>query len=513
MMAIDDYINADRLRTESNKRKLREVETTSYVPSFQGYLHLDFSVHVPCSVDTLEGCRLQIDDVSQAQLENLVMLFLCSQEVELVVSTSPDELFYICPFDTGMVGTGTPPTQKAFGVDHNTMVLWNLPRFESKTVAFDNADERVIRDMATNTTIVLSLPQQYYTRLHFTYPVYQWGAPNSEKADDLQEQFESSLVSTGTLDSLLPWPNAIAAPTGQEPYVFWDAPTPEPIAYFDTTIPYDAGIFLRWTGCIIMLLNTLVIVGLSCMLRWKKMREKHRALKRKQQENLKKEFLDTEAGVSAILMESKHYALTKSYQHRGDRNISGVEVDLKMVDQPLQLLESTNSTSSHRSLVSNHTSSHRSAISNHSSSSSHRSSYSNFMPMMQSPPSPIPRNPASPAKSPMQTKEDLLLARAKLIQGSPMNSTPWFTDQLDTLLRKRSNDDDDEDAESDEDLQILDLVKTDVSRSGSQSNDDMQDISSVDPRVEYTKTKQDKIIERILPTSFSYATVIYTGKN
>ncbi len=455
-MTIENYINADTLRTESNKRKLRTVETTSYVPNFQGYLHLDFSIHVPCSLDSVEGCRLEVDGASQAQLESLIMLYLCSQGVELVVSTSPDQLHYVCPFDSGMVGV--PPTQKAFGVDHNTMIVWNLPRVTSTTVAFDNAEERVIRDMATNTTIVLSLPQQYYTRLHFTYPVYQWGALNAEEVDNLQEQFESSLVSTGTLDSLLPWPNAISAPTGQEPQVFWDAPTPEPIPNFDTTIPYNAGIVLRRTGYTIMILNTLMMIGLTIMLRCKKSRDKRRALERKKQEHLKMKFLDTEAGISAILMESKHYALTKSYQQREDRNISGVEVDLKMVDHPLQLLEYHSG--SQRSLLSNNSTSHRSSHSDADNS------------LMQSPPSPIPTRSKSPAKSPMQTKEDLLLARAKLIQGSSMkNSTPWYTEYKDKLLRKSSNDDD-EDAESDDDdLQILDLYK----KINNQNDDDDDD--------------------------------------
>uniref|UniRef100_A0A7S0XQA4 Uncharacterized protein n=1 Tax=Pseudo-nitzschia delicatissima TaxID=44447 RepID=A0A7S0XQA4_9STRA len=463
-MAIEEYLNANILRVESTKartRKLQEIGN-GYVPSFQGYLHLDFSVHVPCSFESIERCQLSVNDDSQARLESLVMLFLCSQEVELVVSTAPDQLLQVCPFDSSAAQAQE---------NKNTMVVWNLPRFDAKTIAFEDPDNQLkIQDMKTNTTIILELPQQYYTRLHFTYPVYQWGALNSEKADSLQEQFEETLVSTGTLDSLLPWPNAIAAATGQEPYVFWDEPTPAPVREFDTTIPLGATLVLRWTGIGMMIANTLLLLGLTTLLHLRNKKPKKKNL-----DNWKAEYLDTEAGVSAILMESKHYALTKSYQQRGDRNISGVEVDLKMADHPLQLLESKSSSS----VVSNH-SSHRSIVSNHSS---HRSVHSNRSPMLQplqSPPSPISSiNSNSPAKSLLQTKEDLLLARVKMIQGSG-NSTPWFTDHKNNLLQKQNSEIDD-DAESDEDLQILDLIKTnDGSDSRTSSKNEMiQDISGV----------------------------------
>ena len=480
MMAVEEYLKANMARIETTNNAQRTLqendENESYAPSFEGYLDIGFSIHVPCDLQTLLDCRLDIDDFSQSRLESLVMLFLCSEGVELVVSTAPDEVFFVCPFNDKKEVRTLPTTKVASSnpallinlVEENAepepMMVWNLPRFESETIAFDNpsGEQKTIMDMATNTTFILNNgpTQQYYTKLLFTYPVYQWGSSDPVLAEAaFQEEFDSTVVSTGTLDALLPWPNAVAAAFGQEPYIFWDADLPPQPGYFDNTLPSGAIDFLRITGYSILVLNTIAVLALSICSYFKERRDAKKAKFRYYEDNSNQlhdwrnhggresDYLDTEAGVSAILMESKHYALAKSQAfdtertynitnvtNSADRNISGVEVDLKMVDHPSQLVR---------------TQSNVSEDSHNNQSSLSQLHYDH----QRSPPT-------------MDKKEDLLLARAKI--GT---STPWFSDKklLNTKIdRKRTlgvDYDDDEDQAENEDLQLLDLVspKSEVS--------------------------------------------------
>ena len=489
------------------RRRMQRQQTPSgngYAPSFEGFLSLGFSMHVPCD-DPMGDCKLTIDNSSQGRLESLIMLFLCSQGVELVISTDPDTLIDVCPFNS-QKNNDEPSNEKQAQTKalilnpQVPMILWNLPRFESETIAFDDpsSEPETIVDMATNTTFVMNKgPRQYYTQLNFTYPVYQWGEEDPSVANALQEEFDNGVVSTGNLEFLLPWPDAIAAPLGDEPYVFWDA---APVGTFDTTIPTGVGIGLRWLGSGLIVANTLACVILSLMARdtrrHKEKKYRHsmnskngnhshlhhdgsgRSGRRSRQQS---DYLDTEAGVSAILMESKHYALTKSeafvssksnnnhHNHNndgGDRNITGVEVDLKMVDHAGHLHNK----------------------SNNNINSQHQPHYDHK------------RSPIS-----LERKEDRLLARAKLQQQQRANSyrstisnnskngngnnrmssnsngnrngngssnsdgtnndtgTQWFAGK--NLLGQNSNDDDDDDDDDNyynnddkNDLQIIDLT-------------------------------------------------------
>jgi hypothetical protein len=501
-------------RRNMQQQQQQQQMQGGYVPSFEGYLSLGFSIHVPCDY-SMSDCRLTIDDFSQGRLESLVMLFLCSQGVELVISTAPDTLIDVCPFNTrkyhddSSINNNNQAQTKAMILNPQTpMIVWNLPRFESKTIAFGDpsSEKESILDMATNTTFTITKgPQQYYTQLNFTYPVYQWGEEDPSVANALQEELDTGVVSTGTLESLLPWPDAIAASKGDEPYVFWDEPLPAAIGYFDTTIPAGVGVALRYFGTGLIVANTLVCVMLSLVARDTRRRKemKFRNYKKSKNNNhddggrsgqnrwdrsrQESDYLDTEAGVSAILMESKYYALTKSeafvssnnasssnhhQQHNnnhhdvninnnnhhhyhnggGDRNITGVEVDLKMVDHAGYL---------------------------HNSNSQQQPHYDHM------------RSPSS-----VEEKEDRLLARAKLQQqqrassyrstinsngndngngvdngvsnngngnrntsdGTNITSTRWFSGKK--LLGQNSNDDDDDDYndEDKDDLQILDIA-------------------------------------------------------
>lgn len=345
------------LETVFHDRKLQA--TTGYVPGFEGYISIAFSVHIPF-------WELLVDDLEQERLESLVMLFLCSQGVQLVISTDPTSLIPVCPFndigsntDNYSNGNNSNNNAKiqasmtrsavnsvaAMGDDDNAehMIVWNLPRFETLTLPFE--EKELVLDMATNTTHGeaiardgqpnLRWPQQHYTQLNFTYPVYQWGSEDSVVASELQAEFDASVVRTGTLDGLLPWPNVQTASIGNEPYVFWDEPLPLEPRYFDTEIPQDVTLILQYLGIGLLVANTMVVLVLSCVARIQGRRAENRMKRRREEYRRHRlggpEYLDTEAGVSAILLESKQYALTKtlgsSSPTRG-ANLAAVEVGL-----------------------------------------------------------------------------------------------------------------------------------------------------------------------------------------
>jgi len=329
-----------RTRTEQQQlqrqRATQEQAQNGYVPGFEGYISIAFSVHIPF-------WELTVDDLEQERLESLVMLFLCSQGVEMVLSTDPTTLFPVCPFNDIGNGNGNSNEHKALTrsaahavVDGgDPVVVWNLPKMDTLTLPF--RAEELVRDMATNTTeSVTRAPaapsselQQHYTRLNFTYPVYEWGSEDPSVRDELQLAFDTSVVETKTLDGLLPWPNAQTAPIGEEPYVFWDEPLPDAGLVYDTEIPELAGTVLRWIGVGLLALNTLVVLCLSTgarlhVCRLKKSAERrllllqtgshhhhHHPYGRYGGGGHDQQILDTEEGVSAILMESKQYALSK----------------------------------------------------------------------------------------------------------------------------------------------------------------------------------------------------------
>lgn len=320
-------------------RSLQAEETNRYVPSYEGTVSIGFSVHVPY-------WELDVDKTEQERLESLVMLFLCSQGVEMVVSTAqPNVLFPVCPFNNNgndsSVMTAMAKSDGNSVVDRSleNMIVWNLPKFTTTTLPFQ--EEEIVEDMVSQSFYIESQPsgqrQQYYTQIVVTYPVYQWGEDESSVAQELQDEFNNGVVRTGVLDSLLPWPNAVAAAIGSEPYVFWDEPLPSGPGYYDTTIPFGASTILQYIGVGLMGINTLVIILLQCL--------SHRHAKRLERlaklEAIKKsesnEYLDTEAGVSALLMESKHYALSKSNEVAvlrrsrcpSEASNSSVEVGLK----------------------------------------------------------------------------------------------------------------------------------------------------------------------------------------
>ena len=363
---IQNYIQHNIASNGTPSTRSMEFDTMSgYVPSFAGYLDIGFSIHVPCD-HTMIDCRLAMEEEQQERLESLVMLYLCSQDIEMVISTAPNSLIHVCPFnsDNGRSSRTTSSESIILGESNGDeptepMIVWNLPKFDTETLAFDEhpEDSKTVLDMATNSSMYVSKDTlQYFTRITFTYPVYQWGSNDPSIADAIQDGFDDGVIFAGMLDSLLPWPDAIAAPIGGEPYIFWNEPLPAPPRFYDTTLPQRTGTILRRLGMFLMIANTLVCVLLPLLAHRRKRRlnawakqEDDRRMHEASSQQMPSDYLDTEAGVSAILLESRHYAQANNtgvealhHQHRSngtrDRNISGVEVDLKMVDHPSHLM-------------------------------------------------------------------------------------------------------------------------------------------------------------------------------
>lgn len=445
---IDSYMKSNLVQLEnsgSNNARSMENKGDNWVPSFEGFLSFGFSMHTPCD-HTMEDCAISIDGSQQGRLESLVMLFLCSQGVEMVISTTPSTLLHVCPFNKNNPSSSstaalTKSSENALlgnkdDPNAEPIILWNLPKFEATEIGFDNpnAESKVVLDMATNqnTTFIMSnQPQQYYTMVNFTFPVYQWGSEDPSVEQALQDEFDNGVIRTGTLESLLPWPNAVASPLGDEPYVFWDEPLPPAIGFFDTTIPENIVSLMQVLGGGLIVFNTLVIVLLSLLARIRKRKTERKIRNARmnggERSPLEADYLDTEAGVSAILMESKHYALAKGLTKNSeafrqqyalnsnvlgaDRNIQGVEVDLKMVD---------------------HSHYHQHQMQQQQHHYDHK---------------------RSPQR--LERKEDMLLARAKGSSANNTNNTQWFSGKK---LLSYNDDDDDYEDEDKTDLQILDLV-------------------------------------------------------
>jgi len=470
---LRDYLHRNTNDPDRNRSLQQQASASSggyAAPSFEGYLGLGFSIHVPCEEQSGgdNDCRLEIDGNEQARLESLVMLFLCSQGAELVISTAPGTLLHVCPFNNNASGGSTGSSSqtlaltKSASADLNNgepMIVWNLPRFDSRTVAFDDNNEgsqdTTVIDMATDTTYYTSngqpqprpsQPKQYYTQMNFTYPVYQWGDQDPSVADSLQNEFDSSVVETGTLNALLPWQNSVAAATGSEPHVFWDEPLPAPTGFYDTEIPLGVGRLLQYIGGTLMVLNTLSCVLLAHVSRWDTRRRKEKARRKTEERRLQSgvlpsDYLDTEAGVSAILMESKHYALTKSgvfdtpasVAGGGGNNHDDGSVGVEVVNHHARSVSPPGSGSGHSRY--NHLD---------DDDDDHRKK--------------------SPSKS-AKEKEDTLLARAKQ-SNSYMSSTQWFSGKLlgsgqgsgnGSALGGTGASGDEYDDEEAEDLQILNL--------------------------------------------------------
>jgi len=276
-----------------------------------------------------------------------------------VISTDPSlPLTPVCPFaeidsqntHTTSINDENNSITNYYG---DKMIVWNLPKTTTRTVAFEDSTDTTTAsasDAETETATTNSKSkdsassdedQEYYTQWEFTYPVYQWGGSNGNDNTNananneiLQDTFNTQVIDTGTLDSLLPWPNALSSSYGNEPYTFWDQTRPPIPLIYNTDIPSDVSIALMYVGGGMIVINTLFALIMNGVLRY--CRNRHRLRLKKHQAEMeqrrgghhggggmtmeegnmrrrtKTEYLDTEEGVSAILMESKQYAIRSS---------------------------------------------------------------------------------------------------------------------------------------------------------------------------------------------------------
>ncbi|MGK3734336.1 MAG: hypothetical protein ACI90V_001173, partial [Bacillariaceae sp.] len=345
----------------------QDESSNGYIPAFEGYLTIGFSVHVPGYTNE-NLVTSSVDD----SLESLIMLFLCSKEVELVISTDPSlPLTPVCPFaeiDSQNIHTSINEDNNSITNYYgDKMIVWNLPKTTTRTVAFDDSttsDAETETETTTNNKNnnnsatdqaqqekEEAQSQEYYTLWEFTYPVYQWGSNDNNDSNNnanelLQDEFNTQVIETGTLDSLLPWPNALSSSYGNEPYTFWDETRPPIPIIYNTDIPQDVSIVLMYIGGGMIVINTVFALIMNCVLRY--CRNRYRRRIQKHQEEMeqrrvanntgsygmtmeegnmmrtKTEYLDTEEGVSAILMESKQYAITKSMRDSMNSASTGI---------------------------------------------------------------------------------------------------------------------------------------------------------------------------------------------
>merc|ERR1711865_150770 len=116
--------------------------------------------------------------------------------------------------------------------DDSQLIVWNLPKTTTRTVPLPT---NTSLESTGNTTD----PEDFYTVWTFTYPVYQWSSANTDWdtnaiventiTTELQQEFNTKIIETGTLNSLLPFAadvNALAATVGQESVIFWQESSP-----------------------------------------------------------------------------------------------------------------------------------------------------------------------------------------------------------------------------------------------------------------------------------------------
>ena len=151
------------LKGDDEEDKDDSSKNNGYIPAFEGYLTIGFSVYVPGSNTNNDlGSTTSVDD----SLESLIMLFLCSKEVELVISTDPSlPLTPVCPF--AEIDSQNTHTTNYYG---DKIIVWNLPKTTTRTVAFDDSTTASDAETDTSTTNSKSKDsassdedQEYYT--------------------------------------------------------------------------------------------------------------------------------------------------------------------------------------------------------------------------------------------------------------------------------------------------------------------------------------------------------------
>lgn len=401
-------LSSSRRRVKDDDAPSTHDDEQRTLIQLDGYVSLGFSLYRPAAIITSTSATTTSDhdeeeDDSEAQLDALIQLFLCSRKnVDLVVSLDASTIVSVCPYDDddetnsrrqrraqqqqqrhsllprqeqhailqqsltqqGVVVVGGDDgwrRRRFLNVFEPTdspgvTVLWNIPKISNEAIPFVDVlgpQGGSTRRRQRRRRRLVDI--EHYIRWNFTYPVYQWGDRGDETA--LQAELDQS-IRDGTVDAVLPWPNARASIVGQEGQTFWNqtttppgttTTTPPPSGTVDTTIPTNAADFLQVLGAAIVLATTLA-VGLLTFLAKRHRLEKERLMKKYNTDSSDRDsqsqrsffHVDTEEAVSEMLLESKRYALNKQFDSmatirvRNGRKMS-IEQELKEEQLLLQV--------------------------------------------------------------------------------------------------------------------------------------------------------------------------------
>jgi hypothetical protein len=322
-------------------------DRNTLVPSTEGFLSLELSLFLAEYANEVLDLTQHNVDVVEAGVDSLLHFFLCSRDINLVISPKPNELTSVCPTqdnifeseesqDNGVrrhlasflqgiadqwrrmlvYESETNNPLVVYSDDPISMVLWNVPKIEHEILTLE--ERRIQGEVHEKNTT-----HEFFTRWKFTYPVYHWG-PLFEHEDDHggEERVQSLLddsIESGAFGAVLPWEDAQVSTVGEELRTFTNITFSEDDAsmnasFHDNEIPQATVEFLRALGSALLIFNTIFVVVMTILAK------RHRVNKEKNAERSKTNsvnasdsgVLGTEEGVSEMLMESKNFAIEKS---------------------------------------------------------------------------------------------------------------------------------------------------------------------------------------------------------
>jgi hypothetical protein len=317
--------------------------SSAFLPSFEGFLTLSFSIHFSNYQDmnvlsTTTGTVIQTEEIEN-QLDTLMILFLCSRDVEIVIPPFENMLHSVCPFQeqpqpqnrrhhrslaiVAALETTANRLRRFLNADDSVegefdadlLILWNVHKVEHKVVdarvAMDHEEDEenynTVEPIGQNSSL-----SYYYIVWNFTYPVYQWGEmANPYSVQMLLDQS----IREGTFDSALPWKDAQASVVGEEMDTFWGDGTVDDDAFSSgsdtnvTAIPYRTAKILQGFGTVLIVANTVAVLLLTILAKRHRTRKERKAKEGNESGPNHDMPLGTEEGVSEMLLESKQFAM------------------------------------------------------------------------------------------------------------------------------------------------------------------------------------------------------------
>jgi hypothetical protein len=313
-----------------------ENNSNIFSPSLEGYLTLEFSLYLPDLANDVGTLTQQNVQDIEKRLDSLLLQFLCSQDVDVIVSPSPESLVSVCPYRgdrrrlAGFLQSMADKFRRVLQSedyeinDPTGMVLWNVPKIDSDILLLGNGGDQ---------QAAVEDSDEYYTQWTFTYPVYNWGPfieGVSSQSDEfkVQTQLDNS-ITDGTFDVILPWEDSQASVVGKEMQTFRNVTFGADDEYaddaingtaYDNEIPLQRAKLLQGIGSTMVILNTFFLILVTVLAKKQRIRKEKQAKERAEKEAT---GLDTEEGVTEMLLESKIFAMEQRRSRTVDTASSG----------------------------------------------------------------------------------------------------------------------------------------------------------------------------------------------